>query len=29
MNMGGINIMNMNNMHHNMGVGGQWGGGSF
>jgi len=30
MNMGGINMnMNMNNMHYNMGVGGQWGGGGF
>ncbi|KAF9445983.1 MT-A70-domain-containing protein [Macrolepiota fuliginosa MF-IS2] len=28
MNMGGINV-NMNNMHHNMGMGGQWGGGGF
>jgi len=30
MNMGGINMnMNMNNIHHNMGIGGQWGGGGF
>jgi len=30
MNMGGINMnMNMNNIHHNMGLGGQWGGGGF
>ncbi|KXN92700.1 Methyltransferase-like protein 14 [Leucoagaricus sp. SymC.cos] len=28
MNMGAMN-MNMNNMHHNMGMGGQWGGGGF